>query len=287
MLAAEKRKRLQLRAFCAMKRAVVIFVSDENDSSSKSVDSSGRRHRHLQREATHRFASASIVGSVDGDASRCRVNGTASPQSAAHSATSVAFLRSRWCVQASGPRCGGSATCSQYNVDGCCSALAGGRYVEFTKKAVEQKMQPPTPESRREGAKAATAKRRAASSHRSARPASRTPLERIATELVVQARASRSIPAVFPEGVSVALRMADFRRRKEARVRDGLRRYGRRPRPSTAQRCATGGGHRHTVRRRPRRFNRRTTRCLPNRATVVQPDWLCRRCAVEGTARRI
>ncbi|MCB9654597.1 MAG: VWA domain-containing protein [Deltaproteobacteria bacterium] len=189
---------------------VVIFVSDENDSSSKSVDSFVDAIATFKPGGYAQIRVASIVGSVDGDASRCRVNGNGVTAECGSLCDECGVpSQPAWCASVRPTLWGFCDFCSQYNVDGCCSALAGGRYVEFTKK-VEQKIAAADPGIQARGCQSGDGEAAGCLIASICQASFADTLERIATELVVSTSFTLDPPAVFPEGVSVALKNGRF-----------------------------------------------------------------------------
>ncbi|MBK8012413.1 MAG: VWA domain-containing protein [Deltaproteobacteria bacterium] len=189
---------------------VIIFVSDENDNSTGSVDSFVDAIAAYKPGGYAQVRVASIVGSVDGNASRCRVNGngvTAECGSLCEECEGAS--PASWCSSVNQTIWRFCDFCSQYAVDGCCSALAGGRYVEFTKK-VEQRIAAADPVIQARGCQSGDGEAPGCLIASICQASFADTLERIATELVVSTSFSLDPPAVFPEGVSVTLKNGRF-----------------------------------------------------------------------------
>jgi hypothetical protein len=176
---------------------VVVFVSDENDSTEASLDevlATVTRHKSIERVRV-----ASIVGSVDGAATSCRI-----PNNAA-----CGSLCSMPGAIPGGENADQCDWCSFFNTSDCCSARSGDRYVDFA-RLVESRVSAAIGEIPISGCRAPEDTQAACLVDSICQESFSATLERIATELIIRTRFTLDPPALNPEGVVVKITEGRF-----------------------------------------------------------------------------
>ena len=196
---------------------MVIIVSDENNDNADDptpVEDYVRALTSLKPAAQVRVAA--IVGSIDGSASSCSIGGGANcGKSVCDNPPPVGTPAYQWYNNV---QC---TWCSYYNVDDCCSALAGRDYVQFVRlmenaivsadsSLSATNCQPP------EGVRAACLIDTICQDNFG------DTLARIARDLVLTDEYNLGEPAAYPPGVSVVVKNGRFGRRPETRVREAV-----------------------------------------------------------------
>lgn len=206
---------------------VVIFVSDEEDTDNTPIGQYVQDLVGFKDPSKVRIAA--IVGSVDGDASQCSVNEGAAcgslcqtppPEGSGTQCTSTSQCPNEEYCDVGARRCRDRAqelwniadacrSCSYYNVEDCCTALSGGRYIQFA-RSVESRVVAADVGIGKTDCKAPEGTRTACLVDSICQESFGATLERIAKDLVVTSLYNLDPVPENPSGVAVKVKGGRF-----------------------------------------------------------------------------
>jgi hypothetical protein len=200
---------------------VIVIVSDEEDADNTVVDQYVADLARFKEYAKIRVAT--IVGSVDGVATNCQIPNEAQcgglcqrpPPAGSRSActTSAQCPATEYCDRGGGGVCenrdlenwNSCYWCSFYNVEDCCSAVGGSRYVDFARK-IEQRVNVAVPSIPLSACRGAEGTPIGCLIDSICQESFSATLARIARELVLTNKYVLDPTPVYPEGVVVNLK---------------------------------------------------------------------------------